>query len=327
MGVGLDWVKRGWIVFGVIAATGCPGEDGGVGEEGGPVSVGGDSTGTGEGDTSEGGSTEAADGDASSGDAPGTTTEAPGNTTTASDGGSTDTGEGSTGEPPMGLPDVGSLVVLGDSIGDGGGQSPFYYTLLRDDLAAHYGPIEYVNRADSGSETDALLGQANGLPGALPGPVVVVITSGGNDMKSNLPAVVLGADGPILAQVQANIDAALSELLAPGRFGAGVEVYVFEGNVYDASDGLGDFGQNDCNFANGVPAIPSDVFFNRWNDAIREAVEARDQTAVDMHEYFYGHGYHSNPNWYASDCTHPSQIGHDELHNLFYMHITGEAAP
>lgn len=321
---------HGWMAFGLLAAVGCVDEPRGLADEGGssPVSVGGDTSDGGDGDTSEGGSTEAADGGGSSGDASSGTTGAPDATTTSAEGGSSDGGDGSTGEPPpMGLPDVGSLVILGDSIGDGGGQSPFYYTLLRDDLDAHYGGIQYVNHADSGSETDALLGQVSSLPNDLPGPVVVVITSGGNDMKSNLPAVILGADGPVLAQVQANIDAALGALLAPGRFGAGVEVYVFEGNVYDASDGAGDFGQNDCNFANGVPAIPSDVFFDRWNDAIREAVEARGQTAVDMHDYFYGHGYHSAPDWYASDCTHPSQIGHDELHGLFYQHITGQAAP
>jgi lysophospholipase L1-like esterase len=312
--------------IGVVVAAGCGDGERGLEETGASISVGSSPSDTGQ-PTTDGESTDATDGDASTSDPPADTTSAPDPTTTSADG-STSAGESSSGEPPpMGLPDVGSLVIMGDSIGDGGGQSPFYYTLLRDDLAAHYGAIEYVNAADSGSETDALLGQANGLPNNLPGPVVVVITSGGNDMKSNLPAVIGGLDGPMLAQMQANIDAALSELLAPGRFGAGVEVHVFEGNIYDASDGAGDFGQQDCAFANGLPAIPSDVFFDRWNMAIREAVEARDQIAVDMHEYFYGHGYHANPSWYASDCTHPNALGHDELHRLVYEHITGEAAP
>src|SRR5688572_5272132 len=43
---------------------------------------------------------------------------------------------GSTSTP--GLPDLGALVVLGDSISDGGGEGPFYYDLLLADLEAHY---------------------------------------------------------------------------------------------------------------------------------------------------------------------------------------------
>lgn len=261
--------------------------------------------------------------DGSSDDA---TSDEPSDTTTDDPPDDPTTGDGTTGEPPpMGLDDVGSLVILGDSIGDGGGQGPYYYALLRDDLTAHYGPIEYVNRAQSGSETGALSGQINGLPAQLPGPVVVVITSGGNDMKDDLVAVVAGLDAPLIAQMNANIDGALGQLLAPGRFGAGVDVHVFEGNIYDASDGAGDFGSQDCNFAGGLPAIPSDAFFDRWNEGIRDAVEGRGQTAVDIHGYFYGHGYHASPSWYASDCTHPNSLGHDELRRHLFEQITGES--
>jgi lysophospholipase L1-like esterase len=328
--MGLDWAWRGVVGLGLVVATACAADEPQPAGGDGPLSVGGTGD-TGDDPTGEGESTVGeADTEAAT-SAPSDTTAMPPDdtgTATSADGGSTDAGEESTGTPPpMGLDDVGSLVILGDSIGDGGGQSPFYYALLRDDLDAHYGGIEYVNQAQSGSETGALVGQVDDLPNNLPGPVVVVITSGGNDMKDQLPAVILGTDGPALMQVANNIDAALADLLAPGRFGAGVEVYVFEGNIYDASDGAGDFGQNDCNFANGVPAIPSDMFFERWNDNIRDAVEARGQTAVDMHGYFYGHGYHASPSWYASDCTHPNALGHDELHNLFYEQITGEPAP
>lgn len=275
----------------------------------------------------------------SSGDVP-TTTATSDPSTTVAETGSADTtsdptvdtvgtdDDGSTGDaPPMGLAEVGSLVVLGDSISDGGGGQPYYYELLRDDLDAFYGGIEYVNRAESGSETDALLGQVQGLPNALPGPVAVVITSGGNDMKTNILAVVAGTDGPAKATLQANIDAAHQALLAPGRFGAGVEVFIFEGNIYDASDGVGDYGANDCAFGGGFPTIPTDPYFEAWNGAIAQTVADNDQVSVDMHGYFYGHGYHTPPNWYASDCTHPSTLGHDELRRLFYLHLTGQTLP
>ena len=154
-----------------------------------------------------------------------------------------------------------------------------------------------------------------------------VITSGGNDMKAALPQVILGTDGPVKAEVAANIDAALGELLAPGRFGPGVEVFVFEGNIYDASDGMGNFSEGKCAFGNGLPPIPTDAFFDAWNGVIADAVEARGEAAIDMHGYFYDHGYNNPPNWYASDCTHPSMLGHDQLRRLFYEAITGEALP
>ena len=236
-------------------------------------------------------------------------------------------GSSSTGEPPsatLDLEDVGALVVMGDSIGDGGGQAPYYYELLRASFEARYGAIEYRNVADSGSETDALLGQANGLPAALPGPVVVVVTSGGNDMKSSIAAIIAGADGPARATMQANIDAALGELTTPGRFGAGVEVYVVEANIYDSSDGEGNFGANDCAFGGGLPAIMTDAFFGAWNGAIEDVVEEHGQTVLDMHGHFYGHGFNGTENWYASDCTHPNATGHDELHRLVYRTVTGD---
>lgn len=270
------------------------------------------------GATTEGAST----GPASTGPVEGSSTDA-----TAGSTGGTAGSTGGTTEGPAGLAELGALVVLGDSISDGGGQSPFYYDLLRADLEAKYGPIMYKNNAQSGSETGALLGQAKALPDQLEGPVAVVITSGGNDMKAALPQVVLGLDGPIKAQVAANVDAALGELLAPDRFGPGVEVHVFEGNIYDASDGQGNFAAGNCAFGKGLPAIPTDPFFDAWNGTIQGAVLARAQAPVDMHAHFYDHGFNSPPNWYAPDCTHPSKLGHDQLRRLFYREITGEDLP
>lgn len=236
-------------------------------------------------------------------------------------------GSSSTGAPSeetLGLDEVGSLVVMGDSIGDGGGQGPYYYELLRASFEARFGPIEYRNVADSGSETDALLGQANGLPAALPGPVVVVVTSGGNDMKSNIALIIAGVDGPARATMQANIDAALDVLTMPGRFGAGVQAYVVEANIYDSSDGQGNFGQHDCAFGGGLPPIMTDAYFAAWNGAIEEVVLEHGQTLLDMHGHFYGHGFNGAQNWYASDCTHPNATGHAELHRLVYRTVVGE---
>lgn len=236
-------------------------------------------------------------------------------------GSSSSTGTGA--PPPGGLADVGTLVVLGDSIGDGGGQGPYYYELLPDALSGHYGKaIDYRNRADSGSETSALLEQIQGLPGTLAGPVAVAITSGGNDMKDNLVPILIGQDGAARTQMGDNIDAALDALLQPDRFGAGVEVFVFFGTIYDASDGAGDYASGGCVINMNSPS-PTDPFFESWNGEIVDRVAAQGQTVVDMHDSFYGHGYNNPPSWYASDCTHPNTLGHDQLHQLFFGLMTG----
>jgi lysophospholipase L1-like esterase len=226
---------------------------------------------------------------------------------------------------PQGLATLGALVVLGDSISDGGGSGPFYYDLLKQDLAARYGMIAYQNKAQSGSKTGALSSQIDSLPKTLAGPVAVCITSGGNDMKAALPLIIAGTDQAARTQMGTNIQTALTKLLAPGRFGTNVPVHVFEANIYDASAGKGDFGSHGCAFGQGLPTLPSDAWFASWNGVISMQVSSKSQVLADIHKHFYAHGYAGNPSWFASDCTHPNTLGHDQLRRLFYLLITGKA--
>ncbi len=222
------------------------------------------------------------------------------------------------------LPALGSLVILGDSISDGGGQGPFYYDLLRADLEANYGALNYKKNAKSGSKTGALKGQVDGLPKSLPGPVAVCITSGGNDMKDQILQVVAGLDGPARLQMGNNIAVALSALLAPGRFGPGVPVHVFEADIYDASDGQGNFAAHSCNFGGSFPALPTDGYFKSWNAEIAKQITAKGQWYSSIHALFRLHGFNHPPNWYAGDCTHPNALGHDQLRRFFFYKITGK---
>jgi lysophospholipase L1-like esterase len=248
------------------------------------------------------------------GDTSGGPTTASGQTTASGSGGSSHA-----------LATLGTLVILGDSIGDGGGQPPYYYGLLRDSLAAHYAlSIEYRNKADSGSKTSALLAQVNALPNTLPGPVAVAITSGGNDMKDNLVAILTGSDGPARAKMGDNIDTALDALLSPDRFGAGTSVHVYYANIYDASDGQGNFKSGGCVVNIDSPS-PTDPFFASWNGEIADRVADHAQLVADMHKHFQGHGFNHPPNWYASDCTHPNTTGHDQVRQMFFESITGQA--
>jgi hypothetical protein len=234
---------------------------------------------------------------------------------------------GGGGGSAMGLADVGTLVVLGDSIGDGGGQGPYYYDLLKTSLEGFYGhAVKYQNKAESGSKTGALVGQIGNLPKTLVGPVAVAITSGGNDMKDSLVQILSGTDGPARMQMGSNIDAALKALVAPNKFGAGVKVHVYYANIYDASDGKGNFKDGGCVIKLNSPG-PVDGYFKNWNGEISSRVTGNSQTLADLHDKFFNHGFNHPPNWYASDCTHPNTTGHGKVRDLFFKHITGKASP
>ncbi|MNC99076.1 hypothetical protein D3C83_172390 [compost metagenome] len=73
--------------------------------------------------------------------------------------------------------------------------------------------------------------------------------------------------------------------------------------------------------------MPTDPYFASWNGEIATQVSAKGQSVSDIHGVFYNHGFNHPPNWYANDCTHPSQLGHDQLRRYFYFQITGEALP
>ncbi len=309
----MRWSGLLWIGLAALSAAAMGACDGSAGSSGGG------------GDADDGGGAHAATGTTGAAGTTGadaaTGATAATSVVTAGVGGAGGSG-GGPGNP--GLPTLGTLVVLGDSISDGGGQGPFYYNLLRDKLETKYGAIAYHRQADSGSKTGALVGQIADLPSTLPGPVAVAITSGGNDMKDALPQIVAGTDQAARTTMGNNIAAALADLTEPGQFGAGVEVFVFEANIYDASDGDGDFGQNGCAFGQGLPAIPTDAFFANWNGEIATRVSAAGQTLMDMHGYFDGHGYDGSPSWYAGDCTHPNTLGHAALAEFFYAAIAGD---
>lgn len=337
---------RAVAAIGLLAAILTPGcGDGASSSTGGTAGTGGQTTSTTGGATtggaggSEGGATTggATTGGASTGGSSTSSSSSGGAGATGGTGGATGGAGGATGGTggatggaggATGLADVGTLVVLGDSISDGGGQSPFYYNLLKADLQAKYGAIEYHHQAQSGSQTDALVAQINGLPNSLPGPVAVVITSGGNDMKAAILQILAGLDQNKRDEMKANVQAALDLLLTPGQFGPGVDVHVFEGNIYDSSDGSGKFSMYGCKAPlSFFPAQPTDTYFANWNAVIAGEVSAHGQVLVDMHAHFYGHGFQSSPDWYVDDCIHPSAIGHDELRRFFYEKITGETLP
>ena len=113
-------------------------------------------------------------------------------------------------------------------------------------------------------------------------------------------------------------------------FGAGVEVHVFEADIYDPSDGKGDFSKHGCPAPLSLlPVTPTDGFFTNWNAVVDDEVPMHGVSLVSpLHSTFYGHGVgNAADRWYANDCIHPNKKGHNELRRMFWTGITGEAAP
>jgi lysophospholipase L1-like esterase len=258
--------------------------------------------------------------------------------------------DGGSSTPPIAAnANFGTYIVLGDSISDRGGQGPFFYDLLHQnddttyptwqghDLATKYPGIQYVHAAVAGSISGAygdtlttgaplMSTQITGLGSSYPGDVLVTITIGGNDLNDHAGDAILGLDATDKMKFTANLKADLDALMAPGRLGTG-KVYVLEANIYDASDGQGDWmskGGAACPPYN-VSSMQDTAAFSAWNQIITDAITAHPGDYLfDIHTLFAGHGFNSTDNWYYTDCIHPNQKGHDELRKEAWRMLTGE---
>jgi lysophospholipase L1-like esterase len=258
------------------------------------------------------------------------------NDNTSNDGGTDAPAETATSGPAYA-----TYVILGDSISDGGGQGPFFYDLLVSnddtlypswhgkDLKTRYGidASHVVKASKAGAVSGDLAGQLANVPHDLPGPVLVTITIGGNDMTAAFVDILQGKDAPDVAAMKSNIDAALAEIHSPDRFGAGVTATVFEANVYDPSD---DVAANFVSCPAPLSFVPSTfditTTFSTWNGTIASSIAATGDVDVDSHALFLGHGAEKpsdGTRWFYTDCIHPNQPGHDELRQAFWSAITG----
>jgi lysophospholipase L1-like esterase len=242
----------------------------------------------------------------------------------------------------------GTYIVLGDSISDRGGSPPFFYDLLHQnddttypawkghDLVTRFPGIQYVHAAVAGSITAAygdttttgaplMSTQITGLGSSYPGDILVTITIGGNDLNDHAGDAVLGLDAPEKQKFTANLKADLDALMTPGRLGSG-KLYVLEANIYDATDGKGDWSKGGAACPNyTVPATQDQTVFAAWNDIVTQAIAAHSGDYLfDIHTLFSGHGFNSSASWYYSDCIHPNKTGHDELRREAWRLITGE---
>ena len=216
-----------------------------------------------------------------------------------------------------------TYVILGDSISDRGGQGPFFYDLLYTDLQTRYPGIAEVKNSKAGATANGLVSQTQSLPTSLAGPVLVTITIGGNDVQAALGTLATGGSDATARQTFTNeLDAALAELTKVDRFGAGVQVKILLANIYDPSDGTGNFTYQGTKCPGALGFWPAgtatDPLLTPWEQIMTDTTTKYPQVQVlGLHDRFHGHGVAAMPTWFFSDCIHPNTAGHDQIRGLF----------
>ncbi len=234
----------------------------------------------------------------------------------------TGSGASATAAGPAAPPPIRTLVSLGDSIGDPPAGTTTYIAELTKRLAGGQpGSLRVVRGARAGARSRDLAAQARMLPTDLPGPVGIVITIGGNDLREAAGVAIGGADLEVRQELRRNIADAIDDLVRPGRFGSGTEAHVYLATIYDSSDGRGGFRERGCPIAIGT--IATDGIFERWNADLADLARARGAKIVDIHGVFRGHGIGSPESWYLGDCIHPNNAGHVALASAFADAIRG----
>lgn len=221
------------------------------------------------------------------------------------------------------LASLATLVVLGDSI-SAEGSTPTYADALAKDLDAHYGGVTYVNVAIGGAQSTDLPKEIGKLPNELTGPVAFVITAGGNDLTATLAATPESPNDYYYARIVLGENMRNAIHLLRDRFGS-VETHIYWTNVFDPSDGQGNFTMHGCPFWSA--SKPTDQLFCKWNGTMASQAEQNDVTLGDLHTWFAGHGFNADESWFQEDCVHPNPTGHDHLRRFMYQRITGQMLP
>jgi lysophospholipase L1-like esterase len=253
-------------------------------------------------------------------------------------GGSTGGGGGSGGGPVVLPSSFATYVVLGDSISAGGGLGPFFDKLLYAnddatypawtglDLKTKFGVQMVVTNSVAGSKTDNLVQQVSRLPATLPGPILVTVTSGGNDLRAAATQAIQGTDGMYIMTMRSNVDAFLNAIFTKDRFGAGVQVYVLFANIYDPTNSSGDF--SGCPLPLALyKSNMANAIFARWNQVFTDEVPKAGGLVEPLHDAFLGHGIHDTENWFYRDCIHPNTTGNHQLRRMFWKALTGQDGP
>jgi hypothetical protein len=229
-----------------------------------------------------------------------------------------------------GAADVGTLVILGDSLSTGtagecaGGACPRYYELLQANLESRYGhPIDLVHAAVGAGHVSDVLDQVAALPATLTGPVAVAITAGGNNLLNATTEPGFPTTLPALReQMGDEIDDVIDALLVADRFGPGVSVDVYWADFHDPTDGNAT--------TPGIGGFPiTSEYIVDFTTEIDRRVTARAEQLVYTYGRFFGHGRcTATPppgagSWLYGDCIHLNMTGEQMLAEVFGLEILG----
>ena len=169
---------------------------------------------------------------------------------------------------------------------------------------------------------------------------LVIMTMGGNDIASLTKDAIDGASmDELWAEAENVIDLkreAMEWLTEPGRFPNGI--YIVFGNIYEFTDGTGDVQACDVSglagFDQPVPAPDELAEVVVWmQEQYMEIAMSTGTDMIFMFEGFCGHGFNAedptapcyrgpgNATWFDFTCTHPNDIGHLELADMFIQTV------
>ena len=173
--------------------------------------------------------------------------------------------------------------------------------------------------------------QIAGSASNYPGDILVTITIGGNDLNGHAIKAIGGTDETVRGEFSTHLDAELGELATPGRLGSG-KVYLVLANIYDFTDGQGDFATVKCGPGANVIVGADITVFNAWNGVTATSLAKVGGTLYDMHANFMGHGYNdmtaaTSGTTATASCIHPNTMGHDAIRRSIYEHRDRRAAP
>jgi len=224
------------------------------------------------------------------------------------------------------------VIFLGDSITATPYLTPPWSDRIRDDLQTLFGAgTEIVNYAEWGARTEHVRDdQLPRIDTSSTKRTLILMTIGGNDALQ-----VIGEPADVsLAHMEekvAILDGIIAWIMDPAHFPGGV--YLVFSNMYDPTDGEGDF--THCGI--GVtyedwPALPEvEPIANGW---FLDLAMTYHVDMLDMHGLFLGHGYNNNdttnpwycnrcepdcpcPRWFDLSCIHPNSEGHEALAGFF----------
>jgi lysophospholipase L1-like esterase len=236
---------------------------------------------------------------------------------------------GSTG---AGAPRPARMVVLGDSIAacaNVGGKMSADCSLkkLFDYLKATYAPaLTYDNQAVGGAVTaDVPARQLDAVqPG--PGPVLVVVFVGGNDLSK----YIFASDAAAMKGLETDL---------PGVLAAWDKVFAFFDDRSKFPDGYRLILNNQYNPFDDCTALPYNVsaqkfeLLHQFNGELAKVAQAKGATITDQYTPFLGHGHHYNvvkcPHYmvgavgWMSDLIHPNAAGHADLFEQWKRTVDG----